>query len=172
MPDGSKQKDDDKPKHKEPRSDDRSKADLIEGVEDYYEAVDKEDWTYTYQHLDSRTQAMYTEEEWHFKNQWYADTERLELATMDVRVNDPVSDTVVGVTVKRTFKDGTPWTGTPCSSTKTAPGCTASPRRRTSSKCLALPMRSSLRPIGEVRCLLRSCFRHDPRRERVQLDLR
>jgi hypothetical protein len=51
-------------------------------------------------------------------------------------------------------------------------GCTASPRMRISSTCLTLPLRSSLQPIGDVRCLLGSCFRHDPRRERAQLNLR
>jgi hypothetical protein len=100
MPDGSKEKADDKPTDKDPSNDDRSEADLIKAVEDYYEAVDREDWVYTYQHLDSQTQAMFTEEEWHLKNQWFADTEQFELATMDVSVNGSVPDPVVGVTVK------------------------------------------------------------------------
>jgi len=85
----------------------QTETDLVEAVEDYYQAVDREDWAYTYQNLDSQTKAMFDEEEWYLKNQWFADTEGLELATMDVAVDGSPSDPVVGVTVYRTFKDGT-----------------------------------------------------------------
>jgi hypothetical protein len=86
---------------------DRTEADLVEAVEDYYQAVDREDWAYTYHNLDSQTRAMFDEEEWYLKNQWFADTEGLELATMDVAINGSASDPVVSVSVYRTFKDGT-----------------------------------------------------------------
>jgi hypothetical protein len=79
-------------------------------VEDYYWAVDREDWAYTYEHLDSQTKAMFTEEEWGLKNQWFADIEGLDLATMEVQLNGAPSDPVVSVTVNRTFKDGTSFT--------------------------------------------------------------
>jgi hypothetical protein len=85
----------------------QTESDLVEAVEDYYQAVDQEDWAYTYQNLDSQTRAIFDEEEWYLKNQWFADTEGLELATMDVAVNGSASDPVVSVTVYRTFKDGT-----------------------------------------------------------------
>jgi hypothetical protein len=85
----------------------QTEADLVEAVEDYYQAVDREDWGYTYQNLDSQTQAAFDEEEWYLKNQWFADNESLELATMDVTVNDTASDPVVGVSIYRAFKDGT-----------------------------------------------------------------
>ena len=75
-------------------------------VEDYYWAVDREDWAYTYDNLDSQTKALFTEEEWYLKNQWFADNEGLELSTVDVEVNDSPSDSVVNVTVYRTFEDG------------------------------------------------------------------
>jgi len=80
-------------------------------VEDYYWAVDREDWSYTYENLDSQTKAMFTEEEWDLKNQWFADNGELDLATMEVQVNDSPSDPDVSVTVNRTFKDGTFITG-------------------------------------------------------------
>ena len=83
----------------------RSTAVLVEAVEDYYQAVDREDWAYTYQNLDSQTKVMFTEEEWYCKNRNLA--EGLELATMEVAVNGSPSDPVVSVTVYRTFKDGT-----------------------------------------------------------------
>jgi hypothetical protein len=76
-------------------------------VEDYYWAVDREDWAYTYQNLDSRTRSMFSPKEWSLKNQWFADNEGLELSTVDVQVNDSPSDSVVSVTVYRTFEDGT-----------------------------------------------------------------
>jgi hypothetical protein len=86
---------------------DQTEGDLVEAVEDYYQAVDQEDWAYTYQNLDSQTRAVFDEEEWYLKNQWFADTEGLELATMDVTVNGSPSDSVVSVNVYRTFTDGT-----------------------------------------------------------------
>jgi len=76
-------------------------------VEDYYQAVDSADWSYTYGNLDSQTQRMFTEKEWYQKNQYFADTEGLDLASMDVQVNGSASDPEVGVTVYRTFTDGT-----------------------------------------------------------------
>jgi hypothetical protein len=86
----------------------RSEEGLRQAVEDYYQAVDREDWGYTYQNLDSQTQAAFDKEEWYLKNQWFADNEGLELATIDVSVDGSASsDPVVGVSVYRTFKDGT-----------------------------------------------------------------
>jgi hypothetical protein len=84
-----------------------SETELIEAAEDYYQAVDQENWAYTYDNLDSQTQSMFTEEEWYAKNQWFADNEGLELATMNVVVNGSTSEPVVSVSVYRTFKDGT-----------------------------------------------------------------
>ena len=83
------------------------KADVAEAAEGYYQAVDREDWAYTYANLDATTRALYTEDEWYLKNQYFADTEGLELATMDVIVEGSASDPEVGVTVYRTFEDGT-----------------------------------------------------------------
>jgi hypothetical protein len=84
-----------------------SETEVIEAAEDYYLAVDQENWVYTYDNLDSQTRALFTEEEWYAKNQWFADNEGLELATINVVANGSPSDPVVSVTVYRTFKDGT-----------------------------------------------------------------
>jgi hypothetical protein len=84
-----------------------SEAEVAEAAEDYYQAVDREDWAYTYANLDASTRALYAEDEWYLKNQYFADTEGLELATMDVVVEGSTSDPEVGVTVYRTFQDGT-----------------------------------------------------------------
>jgi hypothetical protein len=87
--------------------DTRSEAEVVEAAEDYYEAVDREDWAYTYDTLDSETKALFSEDEWYRKNQYFADTEGLDLSAMDVQVNGSSSDPVVSVTVYRTFTDGT-----------------------------------------------------------------
>ena len=84
-----------------------SDAEVAEAAEAYYQAVDREDWAYTYANLDSTTRALYPEDEWYLKNQFFADTEGLELSTIDVVVENSASDPEVGVTVYRTFKDGT-----------------------------------------------------------------
>jgi hypothetical protein len=84
-----------------------SETELIEAAANYYRAVDQENWTYTYDNLDSQTRSMFSEEEWYAKNQWYADNEGLELSTINVVVNGSTSEPVVGVTIYRTFKDGT-----------------------------------------------------------------
>jgi Domain of unknown function (DUF4352) len=84
-----------------------SETEIIEAAEDYYQAVDQENWNYTYDNLDSQTRVLFTEEEWYLKNQWFADNEGLELSTINVVVNGSPSDPVVSVTVYRTFKDGT-----------------------------------------------------------------
>jgi hypothetical protein len=84
----------------------QTEADLVGAVEDYYDAVDREDWPYTYDSLDSQTKALFTEEEWYQKNEWFAANEGLELSAINVVVNGSASDPEVGVTVYRTFKDG------------------------------------------------------------------
>jgi hypothetical protein len=84
-----------------------SETEVAEAAEDYYQAVDREDWVYTYANLDSATRALYPEDEWYLKNQYFADIEGLELATIEVVVENATSDPKVGVTVYRTFKDGT-----------------------------------------------------------------
>lgn len=83
-----------------------SDTEVAEAAEDYYQAVDREDWAYTYANLDTATRALYPEDEWYLKNQFFADTEGLELSTIDVVVEGSTSDPEVGVTVYRTFKDG------------------------------------------------------------------
>ncbi len=84
-----------------------SDEELRRAVEDYYEAVDQEDWSYTYDHLDSTTRSQFTREEWYEKNQYYADRDNLELSSMDVQINGSTTEPVISVTVYRTFNDGT-----------------------------------------------------------------
>ena len=85
----------------------RSVTAVRDKVKNYYEAVDKEDWDYTYEELDSQGRSKFTREEWHRRNEWFADHENLDLAApVIVQVNDnPSSNDLVSVTVIRTFKD-------------------------------------------------------------------
>jgi hypothetical protein len=82
-------------------------AEVEQAARDYYEAVDGEDWAYTYDHLDSETRAMFTEEEWYLKNQWFADQENLQLASMDVGAVMNFGGKAADVMVQRTFTDDT-----------------------------------------------------------------
>ena len=81
-------------------------ARLRRAVEDYYEAVDREDWAYTYENLDARTRVLFDEEEWYRKNRWFADNYPHELGSLDSGVVLEASDTFAEV-VERTFEDGT-----------------------------------------------------------------
>lgn len=85
----------------------RSEDELRSAVEDYYWAVDREDWDYTYEHLDSATRAGFTREEWFQKNGYYETIDSLDVTSMDVQINGSTTDPVVSVTVYRTFEDGT-----------------------------------------------------------------
>jgi hypothetical protein len=83
------------------------KDDLRAAAEDYYEAVDREDWSYTYENLAAQTKALFTEEEWLLKNQWAADAEESELSDIDIIIeNFSRSALAADLTVYREFKDG------------------------------------------------------------------
>ena len=75
-------------------------------VKDYYGAVDRGEWGYTYSHLDSQTQVLFTEEEWSRRNQFLAELNPGELSSMRVDVVDVNPDESADVTVYRTFKSG------------------------------------------------------------------
>ena len=85
-------------------------AEVEQAARDYYEAVDGEDWAYTYDHLDSETRALFTAEEWYRKNQYFADQENLQLASMKVNAVMNFGGKEADVTVERTLTDGTSMT--------------------------------------------------------------
>jgi hypothetical protein len=66
------------------REEEASEESLRQAVEDYYEAVTRRDWDYTYENLDSRTRRLFTKEEWERKNQWFADNGSLELSSFEI----------------------------------------------------------------------------------------
>ena len=83
-----------------------AEAQIVEAVEQYYYAVDYEQWDYSYNNLDSESKALFTEEEWSEKNQFFADAEGLELDSMEIDVTMDGS-TGAEVAVDRIFEDGT-----------------------------------------------------------------
>lgn len=81
-------------------------AEAEEAAGEYYRAAGVEDWSYTYEHLDSETQSMFTEEEWFQKNQYYWDWNP---AVYDILSADSVADSDIPYTeirVRITGEDG------------------------------------------------------------------
>ncbi len=82
----------------------RSEAEEAAG--DYYRASGSQDWDYTYDALDSETQALFTREEWTEKNQWFFDNApaiyHIESANMDETAQEPLAE----VAVRLTSEDG------------------------------------------------------------------
>lgn len=85
------------------------RRELVAAVKDYYEAVDRGDWAYTYSNLDHRTRQRFTREEWEKKNQWYHDNYPAQMTAVDVEVLEFPSGghpAVAEVNVRRTFASG------------------------------------------------------------------
>jgi hypothetical protein len=82
-------------------------AEAEEAAGDYYRAAGLEDWAYTYENLDSETQAMFTEEEWIQKNQWFADNGEVVYHIESAERLGTSSGLVVGVSLRLTYEDGT-----------------------------------------------------------------
>ncbi|MDP9480434.1 MAG: hypothetical protein M3R38_33030, partial [Actinomycetota bacterium] len=81
-------------------------AEAEEAAGDYYRAAGVQDWAYTYENLDSDTKAMFTEEEWYRKNQWFADQGETIYHIEDVRPDGASPETVAEVDVRLTGEDG------------------------------------------------------------------
>lgn len=73
----------------------------------YYQAAGVEDWSYTYDHLDSETQNMFTEEEWAEKNQYYWDLNPTVYDILSVVSVIGVELPTTEVAVRVTGQDGT-----------------------------------------------------------------
>ena len=78
---------------------------LRDAVKDYYNAVDREEWAYTYENLDSETRALFTEEEWFRRNQFFADNFPAELKSLRTSVEINAAEPA-DVTVYRAWKSG------------------------------------------------------------------
>lgn len=81
-------------------------AEAEEAAGDYYRAAGIEDWAYTYENLDDETRALFTEEEWFDKNQWFADNGSVIYHIDSVERLGTSSEPVVGVSLILTYEDG------------------------------------------------------------------
>jgi hypothetical protein len=87
-------------------------AEAEEAAGDYYRAAGVEDWSYTYENLDSETQALFTEEEWFQKNRWFADNGEVVYHIDSVERLGTSGEPVVEVSLRLTYGDGTSSTRT------------------------------------------------------------
>jgi hypothetical protein len=79
---------------------------LRPAVEDYYRAAGSQDWDYTYDALDSETQALFTWEEWSEKNQWFADNAPGIYHIESVELDDTSQEPLAEVSVRLTGEGG------------------------------------------------------------------
>ncbi|MEJ7842901.1 MAG: hypothetical protein WKF95_14150 [Rubrobacter sp.] len=84
-----------------------AEAEAEEAAGEYYRAAGVEDWDYTYDNLDSETQALFSEEGWSDKNQWFADNGEVIYHIESVERLGSSSSSFVGVTMRLTYEDGT-----------------------------------------------------------------
>ena len=64
-----------------------------------------EDWEYTYEHLDSETQSMFTLEEWVQKNQYYWNLSSITYDILSVEVVPDSEELLTEVAVRVTGED-------------------------------------------------------------------
>ncbi|CAA9455827.1 MAG: Serine/threonine protein kinase PrkC, regulator of stationary phase [uncultured Rubrobacteraceae bacterium] len=87
-------------------------ADVEQAAGDYYRAAGVEDWDFTYDNLDSETQALFTREEWSQKNQWFADNGSVIYHIESVDVGSDPGNPLATVRLKITQDDGSASTRT------------------------------------------------------------
>lgn len=91
-------------------SDYTASDDLQAGAEeaagDYYRAAGIEDWTYTYENLDSETQSLFAKDEWFLKNQWFRSKEPVIYNILSVEPQDTSGDPIAEASVQITGEDG------------------------------------------------------------------
>ena len=92
-------------------SSETSEASLRRAVEDYYEAVERKDWGYTYDNLDSETKQSFTRSEWIRKNQGFDNVDPLVRSTPRM-IGEVSTSSPVEMTLAQTFGSGATGTRT------------------------------------------------------------
>lgn len=82
-----------------------SEEKLRAAVQAYYEAVDREDWNYAYDNLDSRTKQKYTRDEYVDKNLYLASVDPLAHTSPEI-TSEVSTSSPVEVTLDQTFESG------------------------------------------------------------------
>lgn len=88
-----------------PKEDTKLEDDLRGAVKDYYEAVDRQDWNYTYDNLDSDTKGKYTRDEYVQKNLYLAGVDPLAQSSPRI-VSEISTSSPVEVELTQTFRSG------------------------------------------------------------------
>jgi hypothetical protein len=88
-------------------SDGDATQEISRAVDEYYAAVKRWDWSYTYDHLDARSQEMFSRAEWYRKNQHLAENAGLRLDSREIELLS-ISDSgdYAEVNVYRTYESG------------------------------------------------------------------
>jgi hypothetical protein len=87
------------------KEDAASEEELRTAVDDYYAAVDRQDWDYTYDNLDSQTKQRYTRDEYVQKNRYLASVDPLAQSSPEI-ASEVSSSSPVEVTLNQTFASG------------------------------------------------------------------
>ena len=88
-----------------PKEDTKPEDELRAAVEDYYEAVDHQDWNYTYDNLDSQTKQKYTKDEYVQKNRYLTDVDPLAQSSPSIG-SEVSTSSPVEVKLTQTFRSG------------------------------------------------------------------
>ena len=88
------------------------KASLDQAVGDYYRAAGAEEWAYTYDHLASKTQSMFTRDEWSRRNQWFWDSNPTIYHIDSINLDNASQGSTAEVKLRITGKDGSSWVRT------------------------------------------------------------
>jgi hypothetical protein len=86
--------------------DQEMKTDLNQAIDTYYKAVVREDWDYTYNHLDSETRQRFTKTEWIRKNQYFENIDPVTGAKTHI-ASKPSLSSPVEVRLTLTLRSGT-----------------------------------------------------------------
>jgi serine/threonine protein kinase/class 3 adenylate cyclase len=84
---------------------DSSEAELRVAVDDYYKAVDRQDWNYAYDNLDSQTRQKYARDEYVQKNQYLANVDPVARSSPEIASKVSTSSPVE-VKLTQTFRSG------------------------------------------------------------------
>jgi hypothetical protein len=88
-----------------PAEDSNLEDELRAAVTDYYKAVDRQDWNYTYDNLDSQTKQKYTRDEYVQKNRYLDNIDPLAQSSPSI-VSEVSTSSPVKVELTQTFRSG------------------------------------------------------------------
>ena len=89
-----------------PDTEEDLEAEARAAAQTYYHAAGSQNWSYTYEHLDSETQGMFMEEEWVQKNQYYWDRNPTGYEILSVDLLSDSGEPTAEVTVRIRGEDG------------------------------------------------------------------